>query len=156
MSAQRRSGWVFLVFLALVGLAAAVGSHFEPGAWYEALDKPPSTPPNVVFPIAWTLLYLGMAWSGWRFWRADPRSWALVAWGVQLVLNAAWSWLFFGLNELALAWIEIRVLWLAIVVTIGLGFRLDRTAALALLPYLAWVTSASWLNFEIWMRNAGS
>lgn len=143
----------FGVFLGLCALAATVGATFEPGAWYEELEKPPFTPPNLVFPIAWTLLYAGMAWSGWRFWRAEPRSWAVRIWALQLVLNAAWSWLFFGLHEIAIAYVEIRVLWLAILVTMMLGWRLDRTASLALLPYLAWVAFASWLNLAILLAN---
>ena len=142
-----------LPFFGVVLLVAASGSAFQPGDWYAGLEKPVWTPPNVVFPIVWPVLYVIIAWAGWRFWRAGAGPWVLAAWGLQLVLNGAWSWLFFGLHEMALAFFDIRLLWLCILATMALGWRVDRTASLSLTPYLAWVGFASWLNFSIWMLN---
>ncbi|MDJ0958714.1 MAG: TspO/MBR family protein, partial [Arenicellales bacterium] len=104
-------------FVLLVSAVAATGAMFKPGAWYEALAKPAWTPPNWLFPVAWTLLYLMIAVAGWLVWRAVGFSGAGTAFALyflQLLLNAAWSWLFFGLHRMDLAFVDISVLWLAI------------------------------------------
>ncbi len=79
---------------------------------------------------------------------------ALVAYGVQLVLNAAWSWLFFGQHRMGLALVEIVLLWIAILVTVVLFWRRSRLAGVLLLPYLAWVSFAALLNLRLWQLNA--
>jgi benzodiazapine receptor len=102
-----------VVFLALVAAAALIGGQFQTGAWYEALRKPAWTPPDLVFPIVWSALYVMIAVAGWRVWRAPAgrtRTIALALWGGQLVLNAAWSWIFFGLHRPGWALLELIAL----------------------------------------------
>lgn len=148
-----RSLAVFLV--ACLGVAA-FGAQFEPGLWYEGLRKPAWTPPNWIFPLAWGLLYITIALSGWLVWRERGFHAArapLVLYGTQLALNAAWSWLFFGLHRPGWAFAEIVLLWAFILATI-LAFRhVSRVAAALLLPYFAWVSFAVLLNATLWQMN---
>lgn len=129
---------------------------FPPGEWHAALAKPSWNPPNWLFGPVWTLLYTMMAVAVWLVWR--ERGWSgareqLILFGMQLALNAAWSWLFFGLHRPDLALIDIVLLWLAILLTI-LSFReFSQTAAWLLVPYLAWVTFATLLNLALWRMN---
>ncbi len=145
-----------VVFLLLSFGAAAFGARFAPGAWYLELRKPAWNPPGWIFGPVWTLLYAAMAVAAWRVWRASSpaeRRPALTAWGLQLLLNAAWSWLFFGLHEPGLAFAEILALWAAILATTILFFRRDRVAGRLMVPYLAWVSFAAALNFALWRMN---
>ncbi len=142
------------IFVALVALTALFGAQFEPGEWYESLAKPPLTPPNWLFGPVWSVLFLAIAIAAWLVWRAPQRSSVpLALWGGQLALNAVWSLLFFGLNRPGLALVEIATLLLAIgATTIAFG-RVRRLAAVLLLPYLAWVAFATYLNAGIWYLN---
>lgn len=137
-------------------LPGLVGSAFPPGEWYEGLAKPALTPPGWVFPVAWTTLYLMMGVALFLYLDATPTPrprLPLVAFGLQLVLNGAWSWIFFGLQRPGLALLDLGLLWVAILVSV-LGFAGGRRAAAALLvPYLAWVTFAGYLNARIWQLN---
>lgn len=143
-------------FVLLVVAVASTGAMFKPGAWYEALAKPFWTPPNWLFPVAWTILYLMIAVAGWLVWReaglAGARQ-ALTLYFLQLMLNAAWSWLFFGLHRMDLAMIDIVALWIAVAATIAAFYAVSLPAALLLVPYLAWVSYAAALNFAIWQAN---
>jgi tryptophan-rich sensory protein len=143
-----------LPFLLLVAGAAAFGATFQPGAWYEALRKPPGNPPNWVFGPVWTILYVTIAVAAWRVWRVQPGpSPALVLWTVQLALNAAWSWLFFGLERPGLALIDIAGLLTLLVATTSAFFAMDRAAGLSFVPYVAWVAYATYLNAGLWWLN---
>jgi benzodiazapine receptor len=157
------SGWPnvsFARYAALVigclaaGLAPGlVGARFQPGAWYEQLARSPLTPPGWVFPTVWTVLYLMIGIALFIVIIEGGRRLALVAFGMQAVLNAAWSWLFFGRHAVGAALVEIVVLWLAIVATIAVFARHSRAAAWILVPYLAWVSFATYLTFEVWRLN---
>ena len=150
--------------LALAGLllavltAASTGTLFRPGEWYARLDKPAWTPPNWLFPVAWTLIYVAMAFAAWRVAvRPSPAASAgLAFWCCQLVLNAVWSPIFFGLRRLGTAAVVIGALLLALVATLLLFTRVDALAAWLLVPYVAWVGYASALNLAIWLRNPGA
>jgi len=144
-------GWLVLCFA-----AAALGSLYPPGEWYGTLVKPPWNPPDWLFAPVWTVLYALMgvaAWLVWKRCRFGGASLALGAFIVQLALNAAWSWLFFGLHRPDLAFAEIVVLWVAILITLIQFWRLMRPAGILLAPYLAWVSFASVLNFTVWQLN---
>jgi tryptophan-rich sensory protein len=149
----------FLVLLAFVGacfLAAMTGAIFRPGEWYERLAKPDWRPPNRLFAPVWSLLYLMIAVSGWLVWRRAGFAGAAVPFAfylAQLVLNAAWTPVFFGLHRIDLGFAVIVLLWLAIAATIGAFYSVDMIAAFLLLPYLAWVGFAAALNLSIWRRN---
>jgi translocator protein len=143
----------FLVFFALVAAAAFTGAQFEPGAWYESLEKPPWTPPSWLFGPVWTGLYIAIAIAGWLGWReaAGLASPAPLLWFAQLLFNTSWSWIFFGLQAPSLALINIIVLLLFIFAFI-LTVR-SRLAAVLFLPYALWVAFAGLLNLEIVRLN---
>ncbi|MBB3595865.1 tryptophan-rich sensory protein [Rhizobium sp. BK529] len=135
--------------------AAATGVMFRPGDWYKQLDKPRWRPPDWLFAPVWTVLYALIGLSGWLVWlEAGIADGALPLgiYGVQLLLNAAWSPIFFALHRPGLAAVEIIVLWAAILTTIIMFFPVTAAAALLLLPYLAWVSFATALNLSIWRR----
>jgi len=153
----------------VLGLAAALGLSLGTGlvgslatassvaTWYPALDKPSWTPPDWLFGPVWTLLYMMMGVAAWLVWRGAASGRArlpLLLFALQLLLNACWSLLFFGLRSPGLALIEIVLLWLAIAATLWAFARVRAWAALLLAPYLAWVTFAAALNLEIWRLNS--
>jgi len=142
------------IFIILTACAAGTGALFEPGPWYEQLQRPAWNPPNWVFAPVWTLLYIAIAIAGWRTWRVR-RSFdaALGVWGLQLVLNALWSWLFFGIHSPGAALLDIIAMLAAILSFIVLARRRDKVAAWLFIPYAAWVTFAGVLNFAIWRLN---
>ncbi len=148
--------WSLLVFGVLVGLAAITGGYFRPGAWYRGLTKPRWNPPNFAFPIAWTILYTMMAVAAWLVWSEAGWPAALVPialWVVQLVLNALWSWLFFGLKRMDYALADVALLWLAIAATIAAFWPISSLAGWLLVPYLAWVSFAAFLNATLLRLN---
>ncbi len=136
--------------------AARIGSSFPVDEWYAELAKPAWNPPNWVFGPVWGVLYLLMAIAAWLVWRWSGFAGAAIPLGayvLQLGLNAAWSWFFFGRHELGLAFIEIVLLWGAILGTIIGFWRLNPISGILLVPYLLWVTFAAFLNFTIWRLN---
>jgi tryptophan-rich sensory protein/uncharacterized protein YbjT (DUF2867 family) len=142
--------------------AAAIGRLLSldgVSAWYPAIAKPSWTPPARLFGPVWSALYLMMAVAAWRVWRRDGLREARLSLGVfaiQLVFNAAWSGIFFGLRNPGLAFVEIMALWTLILVTTVLFSARDRVAAVMMLPYLGWVSFASVLNGAIaWMNRPG-
>lgn len=146
------AGWLALTFG-----AAWVGSRFLPGEWYEGLARPAWNPPNSIFAPVWTVLYLLMAVAAFLVWRrhgAAGTRFPLALFVLQLALNAAWSWLFFGLHRPDLAFVDIVVLWVAILATLISFWKLDRFAGVLLIPYLVWVSFAAVLNWTIWRMNA--
>jgi tryptophan-rich sensory protein len=146
-----------VVALALTFGAGYIGSRFPVDEWYAALSKPAWNPPNWLFGPVWGVLYLLIAISAWLVWRKSGLAGAAIPLGLyalQLVLNAAWSWIFFGRHELGLALIEISVLWMVILATLIGFWRLNPVSGYLMAPYLLWVTFASVLNFAIWRLNA--
>lgn len=143
-------------FIAACVLAALSGAFFRPGAWYRTLRKPTWTPPDWLFPIAWSILYLMIAIAGWLVWRAAGFSGAGLAlgiYGLHLICNALWSALFFGARRMDLAFVDVAAMWISLALTIALFAPISPLAAALLAPYLAWVTFAGALNFTIWRRN---
>lgn len=145
---------ILLGFLLFSALIASSGIVFRPGAWYQSLRKPAWTPPNRAFPIVWTILYILIAVSGWLVWR--EAGFVLIPFGlflVQMILNFLWSMLFFGRRRPDLAFLDIALLVIAVALNILAFWPFSRTAALLLLPYLAWVLVASALNLSVWRLN---
>jgi tryptophan-rich sensory protein len=137
-------------------VAAAMGGLFMPGEWYASLRKPSWNPPGWIFGPVWTVLYTMMAVAAWMVWRRGgwgKQRTPLLVFLAQLMLNALWTPLFFGLQRPGLAFAEILLLWLAIVVTIVVFNPVSRPAMLLLVPYLAWVSFAAALNFTLWRLN---
>lgn len=143
-----------LPFILAVALVAAVGGTFKPGAWYLALAKPTWTPPGWLFAPVWSVLYVMIAVAGWLVWRKAGFGLVLGIWALQLVLNMAWSWIMFGQHQIGWALVDIIGLWLAIAAFTLLAWPLSPTAAALFVPYLAWVSFATALNFAIWRLNA--
>ena len=146
----------FIISLVLVGGVASFGGRFGPGAWYTHLAKPSWTPPGWIFGPVWTVLYILMAVAAWLVWKADDLRAVrapLIFYAVQLILNALWSLIFFGLHRIGLAFVDILLLWGAILATVLLFRRVSVAAAVLMAPYLAWVTFAAILNFALWRLN---
>jgi len=140
--------------------AGVIGSVFTTPAipnWYATLEKPFFTPPSWLFAPAWITLYLLMAIAAFLIWRKglgeEGVKTALVIFLVQLVLNALWSVVFFGLQSPLYGMVVILVLWIAILLTIIKFFKLSTAAGALLLPYILWVSFASILNISIWVLN---
>lgn len=155
-----RSMLALLLSLGVTFGAAAVGAAASVRAadFYAQLVQPAWAPPASVFGPVWSALYLMMAIAAWWVWQCSTgaqRATALRWYAVQLVLNALWSWLFFGWRLGALALVEVVVLWLAIAVTVGAFWRIRKGAGMLLLPYLAWVGFAAALNAALWRLNPG-
>ncbi len=147
---------MLVAFLVATFAAAAIGSLFPPGEWYAGLSKPGWTPPNWLFGPVWTVLYAMIAVAGWLVWKeagfAGARV-ALTVFAVQLVLNASWSWVFFGLRRPDLALIVIVTLELSIIAMIVLFRAVSPLAGALLVPYALWVAFATALNGAIWQLN---
>lgn len=153
-----------LISLALPQLAGLIGSLFTSSViptWYATLNRPSLSPPNWIFGPVWTTLFvlMGIAfylvWTKWAVlpWTKRQKRLAVVLFGAQLVLNTLWSIIFFGLQSPGGALIEIVFLWLAIAATIITFAKISRPAAWLLVPYIAWVSFASYLNYAIWSLN---
>jgi len=141
-------------FLALVvGGGLAIGALTAPDRWYAQLAKPSFNPPGWLFAPVWTLLYVLIAAAGWRIWRGDGRGWAMKLWWTQLILNFAWSPVFFAAHRIGLALLIVLLLLGVILAFIAVASRQDRIAAWLFAPYAAWVAFASLLNASIYLLN---
>ncbi|WP_136717596.1 TspO/MBR family protein [Halorientalis salina] len=141
----------------LVGASGALVSGSGVSVWYPSLVKPAFNPPAWVFGPVWTALFALLGVAAWLVWRAglDRRAVrvALALFAAQYVVQVAWSGVFFGLRNPLGGLVVIAVLWAGIVATVVAFDRVDRRAALLLVPYLAWVTFAAALNYELWRLN---
>ncbi len=155
-----------IITIGVSELAGVIGAFFTAPAvqsgWYLELAKPALNPPAWVFGPVWTTLFALMGVSAWLIWKKldsrlrgnDKR--IKIALGIflgQLVLNTLWSIIFFGLHSPGGALVEIAFLWLAILATIVAFYKISKPAAWLLVPYLAWVSFASYLNYAIWALN---
>jgi len=136
-------------------LGALVTAH-SVTTWYPTLNMPAFNPPDWVFGPVWTLLYLMIALAGWRVWRvrglvcAHPE---MAFYALQLILNVAWSLIFFGAHSIGFALAEILLLLTVIAINVVMFWRVDRVAGWLLVPYAVWVSFASALNFALWRLN---
>ena len=143
----------FFIFLLACAAAASTGVIFKPGAWYAALVKPSFTPPNWAFPLAWTLIYLLLAWAGYRLSLIPGSQTVLELWAAQIALNTLWTPVFFGAHRILAGMLIITLLWLTVAAMVVLAVRLDLITGLILFPYLAWLSVAAALNFSILRNN---
>lgn len=140
-----------------VGIIGSVFTVNKIPTWYAALEKPFFSPPNWVFGPVWTLLYtlMGIAVAIiWESKRGNKRDHALAWFGTQLALNAVWTPIFFGAQRLDVAFLVIVAMVVAIIGTIISFKKISKPAAWMLVPYLAWVSFATTLNFALWTLNA--
>lgn len=146
-----------IVICQSAGLLGTVFTFSSIENWYNLLNQPSFRPPNWLFGPVWTILYTLMGISLYWVWakgieKKSVKS-ALTLFTLQLVLNASWSIVFFGLHNIFLSLINIAVLWILIVLVIVRFYKIDKKASLIFLPYLVWVSFASFLNYNIWLLN---
>jgi len=146
-----------IMFSLIVGSLGSLVTTTGPGSWYTSLEKPFFAPPNWVFAPVWITLFILMGIALYLVWQCgtDNRDVqiALGIFGVQFILNVIWSFLFFGLQSPLLGLIDIILLWIMIAATIGAFYRVKKSAAYLLLPYIAWVTLAAALNGAVFFMN---
>ncbi|WP_430614221.1 TspO/MBR family protein [Flavobacterium sp. JP2137] len=141
-----------------VGYLSSIVTRSSLTTWYPQIEKPWFNPPNAVFPIVWPILYIlmgiavGMVWAKRAAAESLVRK-ALIVFGVQLLLNALWSILFFGLQNPKLAFFELVVLLVAVIFCGRQFYKISPWAAYLLVPYVLWLSFAGILNFSIWMLN---
>jgi len=148
---------IAIVVSQLAGLIGSVFTVSSIPTWYATLQKPSFNPPNWIFGPVWTTLYFLIGIAAFLVWkkgleRKDVKI-AIGVFGVQLFLNAIWSIIFFGLHSPGWALVNIVLLWLAIVWTIIVFYKISKPAAYLLLPYILWVSFAAYLNYTIWVLN---
>jgi len=147
-----------IVLCVIIGSSASVFTAPQIGTWYASLAKPVWNPPNWLFAPVWTTLFVLMGISLYLVWNKGFKTRgvkiALVIFGAQFALNVLWSFLFFGLQSPLYGFIEIIALWIMIAATIIAFYKISKPAAFILLPYIAWVTIASLLNYSVLVLNA--
>jgi tryptophan-rich sensory protein len=144
------------IFVVIVLTAASSGAIFKPGAWYENLRKPGWTPPNWAFPVVWSILYVMIGYAGWLVWTTVGWSLPMAFWALQMVVNALWSYFFFGRRRMDLALIDVAVLWLVVALFILTAWPVSALASVLFVPYLVWVTAAATLNHSVRRLNPGA
>ncbi len=158
MNKISRIAIVVIICLA-VGYLSGMVTRASITTWYPTLVKPSFNPPNWIFAPVWTSLYVMMGVAAGLIWnqittQKSAVTKALQIFAIQLILNALWSYLFFGLHNLMLATIEVVLLWLMIFETYSQFAKINKTASYLMLPYLAWVSFASVLTASIWWLNS--
>ncbi|MGI4954925.1 MAG: TspO/MBR family protein [Janthinobacterium lividum] len=149
-------GFIGLCLLVLVANGTVTAANT--GGWYQSLRRPPGTPPDWVFAPVWTTLYLAIGVSAWLVWRrvevgVERKRAALRSWGWQLLANALWPPAYFGMHALGLGLVVIALMLATITATILRFWPIERRAAWLLVPYLAWVVYATYLNAGFWWLN---
>ena len=144
---------LFATFVLACGAAATTGALFEPGSWYRSLDKPRWTPPDVMFPLVWSVLYLSMAFAAMRVAQIPDSGQALAFWSAQIAFNTLWTPIFFGLRRMRAALVVMAGLWFSVAATLVSFWQLDLIAGILFVPYLAWVSTAAALNLSVLRRN---
>jgi len=144
---------VFAIFLGACFAAGSTGGLFPPGEWYKRLRKPWWTPPNWLFPVAWTILYLCMAAAGARVAMSPGNGLAMALWALQIALNGLWTPVFFGLRRMKLGLRVLSALWLSVAATLVALWQVDMIAGLLFVPYLVWVSVAAALNLSVLRLN---
>ena len=146
--------WIcFAIFLAACFAAGSTGGLFSPGEWYARLRKPWWTPPNWLFPVAWTILYVCMAAAGARVAVSPGNGIAMAFWALQIALNGLWTPVFFGLKKMRLGLIVLSGLWMSVAASVVALWQVDMISGLLFLPYLAWVSVAGALNASVLRLN---
>lgn len=145
--------YLFFIFLAACMGAGATGAMFPTGEWYKGLNKPDWVPPNWMFPVAWTSIYLLISFAGARVAVLDGNAYAMAFWAMQAAISTLWTPVFFGAHRLKASLPIMAVLWVAVLGCTITHFQLDFWAGMAFLPYMAWVSVASALNLAMVRLN---
>lgn len=144
-----------IISIVVCQIAGFIGSIFTSKSiqtWYAGLAKPALNPPDWIFAPIWTTLFLLMGISLYLVWVQQSKT-AIIIFFIQLILNVVWSILFFGLKNPLLAFIEIIILWISILITIIYFYHVSKTSSYLLIPYILWVSFAAYLNFMLYFLN---
>lgn len=144
---------IFGIFLFACAGAGVTGRLFPPGDWYDSLRKPSWTPPNWLFPVIWTTLYLLMAAAGARVAVRPDNGVAMALWALQIAFNGLWTPVFFGLKKMLGGLLVLIVLWISVAATLVALWQVDWIAGLLFVPYLLWVSIAGALNLAVLRMN---
>ncbi|WP_248908858.1 TspO/MBR family protein [Halocatena marina] len=149
---------IAILTVEIIGASGSIFTAQGLDRWYGTLQRPALAPPDWVFGPIWTILFalIGVAlWLVWRQATSSPREvrTGIAVFVVHFVFNVGWSAVFFGMREIGWALVVIGLLWLLIVATMWVFNRVDRRAALLLVPYLLWVSFAAYLNYQFWVLN---
>ena len=149
---------LIISIVALIAIGGVIGSLTKPeiSTWYSTLNRSALTPPNYVFPIAWTILYGIIGACGWLIWRASafPKlSIIKTLYVTQLILNWSWTPLFFGLHLTGISLVVLGTMDILVFALICLAYRKMKAVSLLMIPYLFWILFATYLNFYIWRYN---
>ena len=156
---KRQSIATWIIFYLCTIVASSAGFVFPLGdanPWYATLVDPSFAPPNWLFGPVWTVLYLLMATSAWKIMTDGALRYQNIAislWALQLALNTIWTPIFSGAQNLEIAFYYIVALWVTILSYIIVSWRVNRWASIMFMPYLAWVSFASVLNYAYWQLN---
>jgi len=159
MSMLQPKRWdaVIVAALSAVCVAAIGGTLTRLGPWYYGLDKPDWTPPDAAFGMIWTAIFALAALAAVIAWRRDPspgrRQWMIALFAINGLLNVLWSLIFFTLQRPDFAMVEVAGLWLSVLALIVFLYRSSPLASLLLVPYLVWVSTAAYLNYDIVRLN---
>ena len=140
----------------IIGSISGIATSGNITTWYAGLNKPSFNPPNWIFGPVWTVLYLLMGISLFLIWRSpagDARNYALTIFCIQIILNFAWSFIFFHFKQTGWAFVEIILIWLSVLAMIFIFYRISKPSALLQIPYFLWVSFAVVLNGSIWHLN---
>ena len=141
----------------VIGILGSIATATSVKTWYLTINKPAFNPPGSLFGPVWSVLYTLMGIALYLIWKSPAdnkyRKTALIFFAIQLVLNGTWSLLFFGMQNPLLAFIDIVILWIFIVLSIVYFYKISKAAAFLLLPYIAWTSFAAVLNFFLWRLN---
>lgn len=142
-------------YIAMPLIVGALSALFTMGAMkdFALINKPPLSPPAWLFPVAWTILYVLMGIASYLVSKEKNSDLALLFYTVQLFFNFLWSIIFFNFQNYLFAFVWLVALWILILITTVLFWRLNKTAGLLMIPYLLWVTFAGYLNFAIYLLN---
>ena len=144
----------FFIFLMACLVAASTGSLFPTGEWYKSLNKPSWNPPDWLFPIAWSILYLVIAFVGMRVSIViSEYQFAVALWALQISLNTIWTPIFFGLHRIRLAMGFMMALWSTVLAMVVSYWFIDVLAAALVVPYFFWVSFAALLNYKLMTLN---
>lgn len=151
---NKKNYFLFISVSVLTGLLSALLTRNNMNI-YDKISTPPLSPPGILFPIVWTILYILMGISAARIYTANNNKWSssLSVWSVQLIVNFLWSILFFNYQAFLLSFIWLVLLLILIMIMIILFYKIDKAAGLIQIPYFLWVTFAGYLNFAIYLLN---
>lgn len=144
---------LFAIFFLACAAAGATGGMFPPSDWYQRLQKPSWTPPNWLFPVAWTTLYICMSAAAARVAMMPGAGFAMALWALQIALNTLWTPVFFGLRKVRAGMAVLVLLWVSVAACTVALFQLDTIAGLLFVPYLVWVSVAAALNYAVMTLN---